>query len=262
MAITPEMISEKSFSTKFKGYNMDEVDDFLDYVMDEVDKLIRENKALQEGGAGGDHDKLVKMTSELEATRAKLKQLENARDRGEDNGEAMALRAELKKAQRRIAELEAGGNTDVSELNALRAQLMAAQTQIAQLESKPVGLPSMEVDNLRAQLAQREAELQAVRDELAALRAKPAANEAAMEAANKQAQEIISDAKLRSDFMIKDAETQTRKALAAMRVEVDDAQKEFDTLRAQIREVRNRYLITLQNQMRIFEDDATTPESK
>ena len=56
MAITPEMISEKSFSTKFKGYNMDEVDDFLDYVMDEVDKLIRENKALQEGGAGGDHD--------------------------------------------------------------------------------------------------------------------------------------------------------------------------------------------------------------
>ena len=232
MAITPEMISEKSFSTKFKGYNMDEVDDFLDYVMDEVDKLIRENKALQEGGAGGDHDKLVKMTSELEATRAKLKQLENARDRGEDNGEAMALRAELKKAQR------------------------------AQLESKPVGLPSMEVDNLRAQLAQREAELQAVRDELAALRAKPAANEAAMDAANKQAQEIISDAKLRSDFMIKDAETQTRKALAAMRVEVDDAQKEFDTLRAQIREVRNRYLITLQNQMRIFEDDATTPESK
>ena len=64
--------------------------------------LIRENKALQEGGAGGDHDKLVKMTSELEATRAKLKQLENARDR-DDNGEAMALRAELKKAQRRIA---------------------------------------------------------------------------------------------------------------------------------------------------------------
>lgn len=261
MAITPEMISEKSFSTKFKGYNMDEVDDFLDYVMDEVDKLIRENKALQEGGAGGDHDKLVKMTSELEATRAKLKQLENARDR-DDNGEAMALRAELKKAQRRIAELEAGGNTDATELNALRAQLMAAQTQIAQLESKPVGLPSMEVDNLRAQLAQREADLQAARDELAALRAKPAANEAVLEAANKQAQEIISDAKLRSDFMIKDAETQTRKALAAMRVEVDDAQKEFDTLRAQIREVRNRYLITLQNQMRIFEDDATTPEAK
>ena len=261
MAITPEMISEKSFSTKFKGYNMDEVDDFLDYVMDEVDKLIRENKALQEGGAGGDHDKLVKMTSELEATRAKLKQLENARDR-DDNGEAMALRAELKKAQRRIAELEAGGNTDATELNALRAQLMAAQTQIAQLESKPVGLPSIEVDNLRAQLAQREAELQAARDELAALRAKPAANEAVLEAANKQAQEIISDAKLRSDFMIKDAETQTRKALAAMRVEVDDAQKEFDTLRAQIREVRNRYLITLQNQMRIFEDDATTPEAK
>ena len=261
MAITPEMISEKSFSTKFKGYNMDEVDDFLDYVMDEVDKLIRENKAQQEGGAGGDHDKLVKMTSELEATRAKLKQLENARDR-DDNGEAMALRAELKKAQRRIAELEAGGNTDATELNALRAQLMAAQTQIAQLESKPVGLPSMEVDNLRAQLAQREAELQAARDELAALRAKPAANEAVLEAANKQAQEIISDAKLRSDFMIKDAETQTRKALAAMRVEVDDAQKEFDTLRAQIREVRNRYLITLQNQMRIFEDDATTPEAK
>jgi DivIVA domain-containing protein len=255
MAITPEMISEKSFTTKFKGYNMDEVDDFLDYVMDEVDKLIRENKALSEKGGGADRDTLVKLTSELEATRAKLKQAEAARERSDD-AESSALRAELKKAQRRIAELESSA-TDSQELNNLRGQLMAAQAQIAQLESKPMGLPSMEVDNLKGQLAQKEAELRTAQQQIAALKAAPKADDAAIEAASKQAQQIIADAKLRSEFMIKDVETQTRKALAAMRVEVDDAQKEFDTLRGQIREVRNRYVATLQNQMRIFDDETT-----
>ena len=253
MAITPEMISEKSFSTKFKGYNMDEVDDFLDYVMDEVDKLIRENKALQEGD---DHEKLVKLTAELEATRSKVKQLESAEG---DSAELNGLRAEIKNLQRRNAELEAG-SVDAAELNNLRGQLLAAQTQIAQLESQPVGLPSMEVDNLKAQLEQRDAELRAAHEEIAELRAKPAATDAVLEAANKKAQQIVNDATVRSDFMIKDAETQTRKALAAMRVEVDEAQKEFENLRVQMREVRNRYLITLQNQLRVFDDEGTSSE--
>jgi len=253
MAITPEMISEKSFSTKFKGYNVDEVDDFLDYVMDEVDKLIRENKSLQEGD---DHEKLVKLTAELEATRSKVKQLENA---GADSAELNGLRAEIKNLQHRNAELEAG-NVDAAELNNLRSQLMAAKTQIAELESRPVGLPSMEVDNLKAQLEQREAELRAAHQEIAELRAKPTASDAVIEAANKKAQQIIGDATVRSDFMIKDAETQTRKALAAMRVEVDEAQKEFENLRVQMREVRNRYLITLQNQLRVFDDEGTSSE--
>ena len=253
MAITPEMISEKSFSTKFKGYNMDEVDDFLDYVMDEVDKLIRETKALEEGG---DHDKMVKLTAELEATRAKVKQLENA---GSDNAELEGLRAEIKNLQHRNAELEAS-NVDSVELNNLRGQLMAAKAQIAELESQPVALPSMEVDNLKAQLEQREAELRAAREEIAELRNKPTASEAVTEAANKKAQQIIADAAARSDYMIKDAETQTRKALAAMRVEVDEAQKEFENLRVQMREVRNRYLITLQNQLRVFDEEEISAE--
>ncbi|MEZ7976463.1 MAG: DivIVA domain-containing protein, partial [Pontimonas sp.] len=46
MAITPEDIVNKRFqSTKFReGYDQDEVDDFLDEVVLEMRRLVRENE--------------------------------------------------------------------------------------------------------------------------------------------------------------------------------------------------------------------------
>ncbi|MBS4762022.1 DivIVA domain-containing protein [Carnobacteriaceae bacterium zg-ZUI252] len=47
MAITPLDINSKSFSRKFKGYNPDEVDDFLDRVMLEMESLLKEKRELE-----------------------------------------------------------------------------------------------------------------------------------------------------------------------------------------------------------------------
>ncbi len=44
MSIKPIDITNKSFNSKFKGYDRDEVDDFLDQVALEVEKLTQENK--------------------------------------------------------------------------------------------------------------------------------------------------------------------------------------------------------------------------
>src|SRR3954468_4453901 len=49
MALTPEDVVNKRFSqTKFReGYDQDEVDDFLDEVVDELPRLTQENEELK-----------------------------------------------------------------------------------------------------------------------------------------------------------------------------------------------------------------------
>ena len=46
--ITPSDIENKQFARVKKGYDPDEVDDFLDLVILDMEKLIRENKQLKE----------------------------------------------------------------------------------------------------------------------------------------------------------------------------------------------------------------------
>lgn len=46
MAIKPIDITNKSFNTKFKGYDRDEVDDFLDQIALDVEKLTTQNREL------------------------------------------------------------------------------------------------------------------------------------------------------------------------------------------------------------------------
>lgn len=53
MALTPEDVVSKRFTTtKFRdGYDQDEVDDFLDEVVEEMRRLTKENEELRSGGA-------------------------------------------------------------------------------------------------------------------------------------------------------------------------------------------------------------------
>ena len=47
MAITPNDIHNKDFSTRFKGFDPEEVNDFLEEVKKELETLIRDNKDLE-----------------------------------------------------------------------------------------------------------------------------------------------------------------------------------------------------------------------
>ena len=42
MAITALDIKDKQFTTKFRGYNEQEVDEFLDIIVDDYEDLVRE----------------------------------------------------------------------------------------------------------------------------------------------------------------------------------------------------------------------------
>ena len=46
MAITALDIKEKQFTTKFRGYNEQEVDEFLDIIVDDYEDLVRDNREL------------------------------------------------------------------------------------------------------------------------------------------------------------------------------------------------------------------------
>jgi len=48
MAITPMDIHNKEFSRSFRGYNDDEVDQFLDEIVEEFEKLYKENLELKD----------------------------------------------------------------------------------------------------------------------------------------------------------------------------------------------------------------------
>ena len=41
MSITPQEISDKAFSIKFRGYNKEEVDEFLDKIYFDYEELVR-----------------------------------------------------------------------------------------------------------------------------------------------------------------------------------------------------------------------------
>lgn len=47
MALTPIDIHNKEFTTKFKGYDPDQVNDYLDEIVATLEQLIRENKDLE-----------------------------------------------------------------------------------------------------------------------------------------------------------------------------------------------------------------------
>lgn len=46
MAITVPEIIEKQFTTKFRGYNQEGVDEFLDIIVDGYEELVHENREL------------------------------------------------------------------------------------------------------------------------------------------------------------------------------------------------------------------------
>ncbi|MCL4386471.1 MAG: DivIVA domain-containing protein [Actinobacteria bacterium] len=73
MNINSEYIQKKEFHTAFKGYNMEEVDKFLDVLSVEFERIIKKNKELQEnldkvkyeGGSPDQETDLNKLVSEV-----------------------------------------------------------------------------------------------------------------------------------------------------------------------------------------------------
>lgn len=240
MAITAEMIGEKSFSSQFRGYNMDEVDDFLDTLMDEVDALLKQQAALTEqlaqAGQGGDAaagQEISNLQSLLRASRQRVAQLEaDLREMAESSDGTDTLKKQLDAAYARIAQLESTPAVDPS-ADALRAQLAQAQQRIVLLEARPAG--NEEVEELRVQLKLAKKRI----NELEAITGNS-------EALLQQLEEMM-DAKLQAA-----QEAMDKKQNQAIS-QLTQAEEKYQQLSVQMNEIKGRYLAMLQNQMNMFE---------
>lgn len=89
MAITPLEIKNKNFERKFKGYNPDEVDDFLDEIMKDYELLIDRNRELEKEVKHAE-EKLEYFNELKESLNKSILVAQDAADRVKDSAEKEA----------------------------------------------------------------------------------------------------------------------------------------------------------------------------
>ncbi len=128
--ITPLDVSKKQFSTAFRGYDLREVDTFLEMVTLEMEDLARRNHGLKEA--------LAKKEAEIEEIKARenslrktlegLQQiLQEERTRAEQKGQQIIQEAELKAAGivNQAREQQASLRNDNEHLQRMRREFLA-----------------------------------------------------------------------------------------------------------------------------------------
>ena len=95
--LTPLDIQKQEFGVKMRGYNADEVDDFLDLVGADYEKLYRENKELK--------DKMIVLNKSIEEYKNLENSLRNALLYAQNTAEDVKKNAN-EKAQNIILEAE------------------------------------------------------------------------------------------------------------------------------------------------------------
>lgn len=85
--LTPENIFEKEFKRSIRGYDSDEVNEFLDLIIQDYSKLLEENKQLKRENqslrsstnrqsfhsAAGEKDSILELVKRIEALEKKTK---------------------------------------------------------------------------------------------------------------------------------------------------------------------------------------------
>ena len=115
MAITPMDIHNKEFSRGFRGYNEDEVDQFLDNIVDEFEKMYKENKELKE--------KITTLMDQINQFRTMEKTLKDTLVTAQKTADEVTALAQqkseviLKEAQEQAKQIREGAHQGVIEAN-------------------------------------------------------------------------------------------------------------------------------------------------
>ncbi|MBI4844768.1 MAG: DivIVA domain-containing protein [Nitrospirae bacterium] len=126
MRITPLDIQQKQFATKFRGFDVEEVDAFLEHVREEMEELLRENANLREEVKR--YEKQLKDYKSIDSTLkdtliATQKMVEEYQSNAQKEAELIKREAELKaeemisKAQERVVKI----HEDITDLKGVRS---------------------------------------------------------------------------------------------------------------------------------------------
>ena len=146
MAITPNDIHNKDFSTKFKGFDPEEVNDFLDEVKKELEHLIRENKDLEKR-VKFNEEKVEYFTSIQETLNKSIIVAQEAADRLRENArkdaEIIIFEAEktaeelLKEAAEKASQINRETDAIKKETRIFRQRLqILSQTQLEMIKNE------------------------------------------------------------------------------------------------------------------------------
>lgn len=268
MAITPEDVRNKQFTTsRFKeGYDLDEVDDFLDAIEESLSALTKEVADLRATAKGeipsSIREEIATLTSENSRLKSELDQAINSVE---------TLRAE------NASLVSAGG--DDSALEELRAKLTQSQNELneakAQLANTSRGQEDLagEIARLNAaveELTTSNANLAKENDELKQAAPVMDAGEASsasvriLELAQRTADEAVATARIESENMRNTAQTEVERLMRETNANIQLMTREFEThkanmerkveeLRAYEREYRSRLRSYLEGQLRELE---------
>jgi cell division initiation protein len=125
MRITPLDIQQKQFSTRFRGFDMEEVDSFLELIREEMEELLRENANLREESRR--YEKQLKEYKNIETTLkdtliSTQQMVEEYRSTAKKEADLIAKEAELKaeemmrEAQDKVVKI----HEDITDLKGVR----------------------------------------------------------------------------------------------------------------------------------------------
>lgn len=251
MALTPEDVRNKQFTTvRFKeGYDLDEVDNFLDEIEESLAAVTREAEDLRAAAKGEVPESIREEIRSLGDENARLKSeldqsakaLEDSQARAAVSEDGAASDEALKNSQTRVNELESQLSSAQDELTASLAAISELKEQLAASESDGVAaaanLPPAEqgVASVRIlELAQRTAD-----EAVASARIE---SEQLLNAAKSTSEDLVTEAKLSVASITREFEVQR----VAMERRVEE-------LRAYEREYRGRLRSYLEGQLRELE---------
>lgn len=242
MALTPEDVRNKQFTTvRFKeGYDLDEVDNFLDEVEVSLSAATLEAKDLRAVAKGEVPESIREEIRSLGDENARLKnglglaqkQVADAQLRSDASNDGGNSAEALKASHDRINALEA-------ELADQRNESVAAAEKISELSEKLAAAQVGEADGIAAAVAVASTPME-----------QGVASVRILELAQRTADEAISAARIESDQMVAAAKTTVANLTRELESQRVSMERRVEELRAYEREYRGRLRSYLEGQLR------------
>ncbi len=238
--LTAEDVHWKQFqATKFReGYDQEEVDEFLDQVVETIATLQDQNASLkseldearQQAASGG----VVAPSDSGEETAALKAQLETA------NAQIAEMQAQVQQYQAAAAEGDPHAGEQIQTLQANLAQTQReAQAALAQSQAETQQAVA-EIEQLREQLAQAQQSAQAApqasaeqpEDATSMLALAQRVHDEYVRNGQQEADQILEDSRLKGDQIVREANDERRRVLEQLESERADLESRVDDLKA------------------------------
>lgn len=214
MAITVKDIHEKEFSKVNRGYNVEEVDDFLDAIAEQLEQLIRERNSAR-GALANAQAEAKRASDEAEAARKALEI---------SIAEADSLKAEAAKAQEAAAEAQAVQPADE------QLAPVAAVPAVTEVAAAPTFNEPSYFKNLETTLRETLISAQRIADE------------------------TIDDARKRARKIVSEAEEQAASVSEQSAVRMAEAKVDYDALRNASEEYRRLFSELVEGQTKLLKE--------